>query len=301
MMAEYRLDTIGSLARQMTFTPRETLAAQLSSAEGLLHDIDAAKAYPLELVIFRITGYRPKRVSSDLLTGVALQHDLGLLIEELSETLDVASDDLAEPVLSIDDVTERFNVTSKTIQRWRRKGLPARRFIFPDGKRRVGFMLSSVERFFSNHREQVPAKLNLSQVDGIEQDQILHHARMLARECGCWESEIARRIARKLNRSPGTVLHTLRKHDREHPNSTDAILPWAPIPVPQEESGRILRAYRHGVTIAALAENYHQSRSSIYRVIMDERIARLNRRKIKFIDDELYHQPDAEKSIVAIV
>jgi RNA polymerase sigma factor (sigma-70 family) len=34
---------------------------------------------------------------------------------------------------------------------------------------------------------------------------------------------------------------------------------------------------------------------------MDERIARLNRRKIKFIDDELYHQPDAAKSIKAIV
>ena len=63
------------------------------------------------------------------------------------------------PVLAIDDVTQRFNVTSKTIQRWRKRGLPGRRFVFPDGKRRVGFLLSSVERFFNAHREQICAIL----------------------------------------------------------------------------------------------------------------------------------------------
>ena len=106
----------------------------------MLHTVEPGKAYPLDFVIFRITGYRPKAVSVEQLAGAAVQHDLGLLIETISETLDVQTTSLAEPVLAIDDVTERFNVTSKTIQRWRRKGLPARRFIFPDGKRRVGFL-----------------------------------------------------------------------------------------------------------------------------------------------------------------
>lgn len=298
-MAQYRLDSIGSLARQMSFTPHDTLAAQVHSAEALLHDIDPAKAYPLDFVVFRITGYRPKQVSKDLLTGLALQHDLGLLIEQASESLDIRSDHLAEPVLSIDDVTERFNVTSKTIQRWRRRGLPARRFIFPDGKRRVGFLLASVEKFFASHREQLPAGTNFSQVDQTEQNWIIHHARMLARECGCWESEIARRIARRLNRSPLTILHTIRKHDQENPDK--AILHWAPIPIPNDQSARILRAYRHGVSISSLARKYHQSRSSIYRVIIDERIQRLNRRKVKFIDDPLYQEPDAGRMVQEIV
>ena len=88
-MAKYLIDSIAALARQMTFTPHETLATQLSSAENLLHEIDPAKAYPLDFVIFRITEYRPKKVKSDLLTGLALQHDLGLLIETLSESLDL--------------------------------------------------------------------------------------------------------------------------------------------------------------------------------------------------------------------
>src|SRR4051812_39443113 len=154
-MAKFRLENIAELARQMDFTPTDARAAQISAAERLVHEIDPTKAYPLDFVTFRITGYHPKTVGLDELTGLALQHDLGLLIERVSDTLSVSTATLAEPVLSIDDVTERFNVTSKTIQRWRRKGLPARRFVFPDGKRRVGFLLSSVERFFATHRDQV--------------------------------------------------------------------------------------------------------------------------------------------------
>src|SRR3954447_4423304 len=217
-MAAFRIDSIDQLARQMTFTPAETRSMQLASAEALLHELDPTKAYPLDFVVFRITGYHPKSANSDLLsnhllTGMALQHDLGLLIERLSDTLDVQTTALAEPVLSIDDVTEKFNVTSKTIQRWRRRGLPARKFLFPDGKRRVGFLLSSVERFFCAHRDQVPRDANTTRLDHNEYDRILRRARMLARESGCWEAEIARRIARKLNRSPLTILHTLRKHE----------------------------------------------------------------------------------------
>lgn len=299
-MAEYRLDSLGSLARQMAFTPHDTLTPQLVAAEELIHSIDPARAYPLDFVIYRITGYHPKKVAGDLLTGLALQHDLGLLIEQLSEGLNILVTSLAEPVLSIEDVTERFNVTSKTIQRWRRRGLPARRFIFADGKRRVGFLLSSVERFFTAHRDQVPTARNLSTVEGCEQELILRRAKLLARECGCWEDEIARRIARKLNRSPATILHTIRKYDAEHSQET-CILHWAPIDIPQEDRSKILRAYRHGTPIKSLAEKYHQSRSAIYRVIMEERIARLNRKKVKFIDDPLYHQEGAADAVRQIV
>src|SRR4051794_23462683 len=98
-MSKFRIDSIEALARQMTFTPVETRQAQLASAEGLLHSIDPAKAYPLDFVVFRITGFHPKDVAADLLlTGLALQHDLGLLIEVLSDTLDVQTGELDEPV-----------------------------------------------------------------------------------------------------------------------------------------------------------------------------------------------------------
>ena len=297
-MARFRLESIAGLARQMEFAPSEVRAAQVTAAEELLHAIDPAKAYPLDFVTFKITGYHPKSVGLDELTGLALQHDLGLLVERVSDTLNVATTSLAEPVLAIGDVTERFSVTSKTIQRWRRKGLPARRFLFPDGKKRVGFLLSSVERFFATHRDQVSRGTNFSQVDDAEREQILRRARRLAAMCHCCVNEISRRIARKLNRSPATVLHTIRKFDQEHPES--AIFGQAAEPVGEEERTRVVRLFRRGVPVRTLARRTCRPRSAIYRLLVDERIARLNRRKVKFFDDPLYHQPDAEGVIAAL-
>ena len=297
---KFRIDSIAALARQMSFTPADTRGQQLAAAEALLFSIDVGKAYPLDFVVFRITGYRGKtsnKAQSELLTGIALQHDLGLLIEEVSDTLDACTTDLAEPVLSIDDVTERFNVTSKTIQRWRRKGLPARRFIFGDGKRRVGFLLSSVDRFLHAHQDQVTQGTNLSQMNDRERDEVLRRARQLAIG-GCCVDEITRRIGHRLNRSPLTILHTVRKHDAEHPG--DAIFALAPEPIDDEARARIVRAYRHGHSIAALARRFERSRAAIYRVVLEERLAKLGRRKVKFIDDDLYHQADAGAVITQI-
>ncbi|MGN6727311.1 MAG: sigma-70 family RNA polymerase sigma factor, partial [Tepidisphaeraceae bacterium] len=152
-MARYKLDIIESLARQMAFAPNAVRERQLTAAEEFLLEITPDNAYAVKFVVFRITGFQAKSGGRELLTGLALQHDLGLLIERVSETLAQKTTDRAEPVLMIDDLVARFNVTSKTIQRWRRRGLAARRFIFPDGKRRVGFRLGVVERFLAVHEE----------------------------------------------------------------------------------------------------------------------------------------------------
>jgi RNA polymerase primary sigma factor len=294
----FRIDTLAELARQMAFTPLDTRAAQVDSAERLLQDIDPGKAYPLAFVVFRITGYHPKAIAADLLTGLALQHDLGLLIEQVSETLDLHAEAQQQPILSIDSVSERFNVTSKTIQRWRRKGLPARRFIFPDGKRRVGFLLSSVEQFFSVHQEQAPNGANFSVVGPLERDEMLRRARRLAITGRCCVEEITRRIGRRLQRSPSAVFHVITQHDEQFPQ--DAIFPAALSPLNPVERATVLRGRRRGLSLRTLARRVKRPRSAIYRVLLDERLARLAKRKAKFIDDPLYHQPDAAAAIEAI-
>lgn len=291
-MAKFRIDTIADLARQLTFSPHEPRAAQLVAAEELLHLVDSAKAYPLDFVIFKITGYRPRKVEQALLTGIALQHDLGLLIEKISDTLGVQAASVREPVLTIEDVSERFNVTSKTIQRWRRKGLPARRFVFADGKRRVGFLLSSVERFFNLHREQADCGANFTQVTEQESAEIVRRATRMA---GCSVAEICRRIGRRLNRSPQAILHVVRKHSGEE------IFADAPPELSADERDRISQLHRRGVGLSAIARRMQRPRGEIYRVLLDERVTRLNRKKIKFINDPLYHGEGAEAAVDAIV
>jgi RNA polymerase primary sigma factor len=297
-MARFRIDILGDLARQMTFTPVRARQTQLQSAEELLFSIDPLKAYPVEYVIFRITGYHPKTADQNLLAGLALQHDLGQLIETVSDSLDLRVEAIGEPVLQIDDVCERFNVTSKTIQRWRRRGLAARRFIFGDGKRRVGFMLTSVERFLAAHREQVGTTANFTQVSDAERDAVVRKATILARG-GASMDEIARRVSRKVNRSPLTIQHLLRKHDTEHPAA--AIDPIAGVPISDAERARILKGHRKGVAIRRLARRIGRRRTAIYRILLQDRLDRLAERRVKFIDDPLYHQVDAEAVVNAIV
>lgn len=284
---------VESLARQMAFAPAGVRDRQLGAAEELLISLEPDKAYPPDYVVFRITGYHPRgQTQSELLTGLALQHDLGLLIEQVSDTLSQKTIDRTEPILTIDDLTARFNVTSKTIQRWRRRGLAARRFVFPDGKRRVGFRLTIVEQFLATHRENVERGANFSQVDTSERDLILAKARRLATHCRCCQNEIARRIARKLNRSPLTVLSTIRKHDAEHPE--DAIFAIAAPALSEPQKQQVLNAINAGRSMREAAREVGRSCSAVYRVVLEARLAALTRQKVKFIDDPLYHDADAE-------
>ncbi len=294
-MGRFRLDTLAQLSRQMAFAPQDVRREQIAAAEELLYLIEPAKAYPIEFVIYKITGYRPRSVGRELLTGMALQHDLGLLIEQVSTTLELQTGTISEPVLCIEDVCERFNVTSKTIQRWRRKGLAARRFVYGDGKRRVGFLLRSVERFVEAHGEQVAGRANLSQVGDVELAEILRRARRLA-GCGCPVSEITRRVGRIMNRSPLAVLHTIKKHD-------ETILNGAGREIAEQEKVAVVKAARdgNGQSVVQLAAQMQLPRWAVYRAVMDDRAGRLLKKRTRFYDDSLYHQDDAADAINAIV
>jgi RNA polymerase sigma factor (sigma-70 family) len=299
IVPKFRIDKIGDLCRQLSFTPHGNRLAQVSAAEELLLDIQPAKAYPFNFIVFRITGYSPQKTDQTLLTGIALQHDLGLLIEQVSQTLDLHEADSPQPVMTIEDVAQRFNVTSKTIQRWRRRGLAARRFIFKDGKRRVGFMLGMVERFLAIHRDQVIRAGNFSQATEEEKTEVLRWARRLAGRCGCCASEITRRIGRRLGRSPLTIAHIVRDHDLANPEN--AIFKQASVEMTPDERADAVRAYRGGEGIDLIASRTCRGRNAVYRAIVEERLAQLLRRKVKFIDDPLYHQPDSAEVIEQLV
>ena len=300
-MPSYRLDIICTLARQLSFAPAEVRRAQVSAAETLVGEIDRARSYPPDYITFRVTGFKPRgRVQGELLTGLALEHDLCLLIEEVSATMSLRAADLAEPVLSIDDAVARFNVTSKTIQRWRKKGLVSRRFIFPDGKCRVGFLLSSIERFIARHSEVVRDGSNLTAMSEAERDAIVRSARRLAAaDWNLSERDLTLRLARRYRRSALTVLHTLRKHDADHP--ADAVLCALAGDVDARERTKILKSWRRGRSIRRIARRAGVTRAAAYRTIIDARIARLAARRAKFHDDELYHGEDAEAAIESMV
>ena len=56
--------------------------------------------------------------------------------------------------MTVEELARQFNVSTKTISRWRRLGLVSRRFVM-DGRKRVGFLQSTVERFVAENADKV--------------------------------------------------------------------------------------------------------------------------------------------------
>ena len=101
-----------------------------------------------------LPGYRPEAHRDVKFSGQEASHDLRLFVEDLSDAANVPATAAGERVVTIEAIAQRFNVSTKTISRWRRLGLISRRFVM-DGRKRVGFLESSVNRFVSQNSDKV--------------------------------------------------------------------------------------------------------------------------------------------------
>ncbi len=287
---------IFDLARQLAFSPVEKKQEQVTAACELLQQISPVEPYPWDFVVFRLTGFRPRQSDDAPVLGRVLIADLAELIEYLSDTLELRTSEIDEPVLSQDEVTRRFKVSSKTIQRWRTKGLVAQRYIFPDGTRRLGFRTSCVENFARKNAMHIDAAARFRQLTDEDRQWIIRRARRLVEHCGCNLKTVARRISRRMVRSPETIRYVIRKHDRANPDM--AIFPDATGPLRTQDRQIITNCFDRGVSVPNLAHRYGRTRSSIYRVVGLEKAQRIKNSPIDFIDNALFQLPNAEAVIL---
>src|SRR5262245_19317509 len=191
--------------QQVRFAPPLRRLEQMRRAERLLAEIDLDKQYPYQFVCYRITEYRPDSYPDLLISGPDLQHDLGQLISTLARSMPaVPVESVAEPVMTLEEISKRLNVSTKTINRWRRRGLIGLPVLY-NGRRQVGFLPSLVEPFLAANQERVDRGSRFSQLTDEEKEEILRCARRLSRVSGGTLTEVSRRIARRLGRSPETI------------------------------------------------------------------------------------------------
>lgn len=128
-MSGFRVPALKQLTdQQVRFTPPTRRLQQLAQAERLLAEIEPLRNYPYPYVCFRVTDFRPDSFPDLLIAGEDLEHDLCLLIEELARsTPAVPVADLPEPVLTLEQISQNLHVSTKTISRWRERGLVGRR------------------------------------------------------------------------------------------------------------------------------------------------------------------------------
>jgi RNA polymerase primary sigma factor len=294
-MSNYKNPAIRQLKeQQVRYAPRDVRLAQIEKAEQLLEELDLTQNYRYQDLCLRVTAYRPEMYPDLFVTGEEAAHDLRLFIEDLSDSANIKAETLPEQVLTVEDVSKRFKVSTKTIDRWRNRGLVSRRFMFGNRKR-IGFLKSSVERFVARHAGDVQRGAHFSQMTDTERDEIIVRARRLARAGGC-PAEVSRRLARKTGRAVETIRYTLKNHDQHHPEA--AVFPNAPQALTEDVKKEIHRGFRRGMSVDRLAKRYCRTRASIYRIVSEMRAKRLVDQPIEFMYHASFEAPHADEVIL---
>ena len=296
MHSNYKCELIADLRdQQVRFAPRERKLEQVDCAEKLLRDLKPDRDYNFEFISYRLTGFRPESAPVVKISADDLQHDLLCFIEDLSEAANVSADDIAQPVHTVDDLSKMFNVSTKTISRWRRQGLVSRKFIFDGGRKRVGFLHTSVDQFVKNNRDKVKRGERFSQLTQLDKDEIIDRARRLSKAGGC-PAEVTRRIARQMRRSVETIRYTIKQFDET--NREIAVFPNQTGPLNLEMKERIYADFQAGKSAESIARRYCRTRTTVYRVINEMRATAIMELPLDFMDSPEFRRKSAFKKIV---
>jgi RNA polymerase primary sigma factor len=285
MHQDYRIAVLRELRdHQVRFAPRTKRLEQANRAERLLGELDLEREYPYEFIYFRVTDFRPEESARKMVSGDDAAHDLRLFVEDVTDSLDLKVEETGEPVHTVEDLSRMFNVSTKTISRWRDQGLVSRRFV-SEGRKRVGFLHSSVERFVARNRDRVKRGERFSQLTNDERVEVIERARRIA-ALGANLSEVSRRVAEATGRSAETIRYTLKNHDRRHPDQ--AVFPDQREVLTDADKQSIFQQHSRGTGINQLTRQFGRSRSSIVRVLNEQRALGIMQLSLEFIPNESF-------------
>ncbi|AMV25917.1 RNA polymerase principal sigma factor HrdA [Gemmata sp. SH-PL17] len=307
-MITFKNSALKELTEQQTrFATAARRQLQIANAQKLLSEIESGRAYPYQYVCYRVTDYRSEAYPDLLLSGDDLKHDLAQFIRRVERSVPPQPiEQTVEPMLTLDEVSKRFNVSTKTISRWRVKGLAARR-VKVNGRSQLGFPTVAVERFVAEHKVLVEKGARFSHLTDDEKEGILRLAREL-RDAGGTLTEVSKKIATQLSRSPEAVRYTIKNFDRGHPEG--ALYPNVAGPLSDAAKQEIYLAKRQheidmknakptGDTVNLIAKRFGRARSSMYRVVNEVRAKELVRQPVDYIYNADFDDPTRESEMLA--
>ncbi|HUU20027.1 MAG TPA: sigma-70 family RNA polymerase sigma factor [Sedimentisphaerales bacterium] len=297
-MRKIKSQSIAQLLLQLRFTPEKKRRAQLDAAEKLYAVIEPEKEYPFEFVCFRITGYHPKGpMAEELIKGDELLDDLRIFISRLSGRLAPPAAEQDQKIYTIEELAEVLGISTKTIYRWREQGLFARKFIFDDGRRHLGFLQSTVDKFLKANPELAAGAKSFSRLTDEKKQRIIKQAEKLTADTNLSRRQIIKRISAETGKCHETIRYTLLNYEKANPDKSISTQSTGVIEPAQ--AAEIYRLFKQGCNIKDLMKRFNRNRSSIYRIINRRRAKALLVRKIEFIPSDEFLEEDAEEKILA--
>ena len=222
-------------------------------------------------------------------SGSEIRRELVLLIDEISATTITPVEAASEPVLTVDEVARRWNVSVKTISRWRHRGLLARTFTF-DGRQRVGFLESSLNRFAVAYPQLVRRGSRFSRISEEERAHILRRSDEMLNN-GTPISKVVATIARDTQRSLESVRQLLKQANNAEGTGAGKLN--------ERAERRMYKEFRRGKSLAALAQQYGIDTRVAARVLNRARAARIFELPLDYMASPDFKKPGADERILA--
>ena len=291
-------ENLAQLLAQLRFASQQQCLNQLEGAEKLLALIDTDTEYPFDFVCFRITGFHPKDPpEGQPIKGDELADDLHIFISRLSGRLARPVTEQNEKVYSIEELAAAFAVSTKTIHRWRQRGLPARKFIFEGRKKSLGFLQSAVDRFIQANPDLIARAKTFNRLTKSQKQLVIKQAAALAANTRMSRHKVIYQIAAKIGRAHETIRYTIANYEKAHPDKPIFKRPAGV--VNSTQAGELYKLFKQGASVRELMRRFNRSRSSIYRIINQRRAKALLAKKIEFIPSDEFLEEDAKRKILA--
>jgi RNA polymerase sigma factor (sigma-70 family) len=299
-MKKYRSALLDNLAAQLLRGPIRLRMRQLRGVEFLLSVLENGKSYPFDFVRHALTGYRAPangEAGDTLINAAALREDLLRLAEELSASADLAVEALPQRLYSVSDLALRFDVSTKTIFRWHRRGLVGWRVRIGVRRQRLAFPEHSVRQFVASNADLVSRGSSFSQLSATEREQIIARARELADRGQQTVNAVAKVIGRQTNRAVETIRLILKSYDEGRPRA--GIFNRSPLHVDADDARmRVWEAHVDGERVEALAERFGKPVRWVYKTLTEMRARELQSREIEFVPSDEFEHAGAEQEIL---
>ncbi|MEO8494517.1 MAG: sigma-70 family RNA polymerase sigma factor [Planctomycetota bacterium] len=258
-------------------------------AEQLLSQIDANKTYKVGAIAEAVLGIQNSGSTTPTASGGDIRRELMLLIDEISAATITPIESVSEPVLTVDEVARRWNVSAKTISRWRNRGLIARTFTV-EGRQRVGFLESSLNRFSAAHPQLVRRGSRFSRMTEEERTHIARRADEMLNN-GISISKVVATLARDTQRSLESIRQLLKQANQSE-GATPAMLN-------ERAERRMYKEFRRGKSLAVLAQQYGIEEKAAGRALNRARAERIFELPLEHMPSADFKKSDADVRILA--
>ncbi len=295
-MQKIKNPILSQLFAGTSFAPKAQQLKQLAAVEELCKIIDPDKQYPFEFICFKVTGYRPKDLPAEqTISGSELLRDLPVYILRASTRLKLSAEKQGEKIYSIDELSKKFSVSTRTIERWRKKGLMCRRYIFNEKISGIGFASSVVDEFVASNKELVSKACRFSAISPAMRQGIIEMSQKLGSKEDLSRTAVIKKVAAHFKRAHETVRMIIVECEK----NKKQIFKNPHILLGSRETSLIYNMHESGSSIDQIAAKFNKSASTIYRTINRKRIRKLLSAKIDYIPSAEFARPDAHSRILA--